>query len=873
MGPHVTLLDRYRRANDAADAGITARFDELTEPDGTVRPGWSSVQRLVELGADEILRARSEVSRLLDDHGVTYTPSPSGSVSLVDDWDGRGAMSSPTSWRLDAVPLVIDAREWSALEAGLSQRARLYDLVLADLYGERRLLAEGLLPTAAIFDHDEYLRPLIGAGVSAMVLAGVDLGRAADGRWLALSDRTQAPSGMGYAMQNRRVLSRVLPDLFHESSLARLTPFFTNLRSALISAAPKQVEDPRVVVLSPGPHSETAYDQAFLASLLGFPLVEGTDLTVREGRVWMRVLDKLEEVDVILRRVDSAWCDPLELRSGSQLGATGLVECVRRGSVSIVNPLGSGILENPALLPFLPRLSETLLGEELLLPSVETWWCAEPAALSHVSAHISDLVIRSISRNGGRSVRAGALPAAQRERLLSQIVAAPNRFVAQELLDLSVAPAATSNGIVPRSVVLRTFTVADGEAYRPMVGGLASTSDPSAGQGGVLVTPSTSGASKDVWVVSREARPRGLGAGPDADLLRPRRVVAASAAMVPRVLDDLYWLGRYAERAEDLLRLILATSALAPDRHLDEATREAYPIARAAITHLSRTYPGFLGEEQPTGTELRSVVLDSDRVGTVAYSLLRLSGAAQGVRDQLSDDIWMVLARIERDRLDLAASGHRSWTAIQLGAERMLTGLLALSGIASENMVRDPGWYLLDSGRGLERALQVLRLIEVSVCTAHDPAVERLTIDTVLTASESIVTYRRRQRGLARVDSLVDLLVVDADNPRSVAYQLHRVREDLLRIPNSSLTVAPVRLLDDLVERVAAVDVADLAVVRDGTRLALVEFVGQLQRDLHEVSDEIHRQWQKLPPTPRLLTMQPLSELAPTGRLTPGDLR
>ncbi len=833
------------------------RFDELTDAEGEIRPGWASVSGLVDLGTDEVMRARTEVARLLAEHGVTYTPSQAGSGSLVDSPAGGGSLAEPTSWRLDAVPLVLDAREWATLEAGLAQRARLFDLLLEDLYGPRQLLARGLLPTAAVLDHDEFLRPLVGAPNCRLVLTGVDLGRDRQGQWLALSDRTQAPSGAGYAMQNRRVLSRVLPELFHETSLARLTPFFQDLRAALLSAAPNRVEDPRVVVLSPGPHSETAFDQAFLAGLLGFPLVEGSDLTVRDGRVWMNVLDRLEEVDVILRRVDSTWCDPLELRSGSELGAPGLVECVRRGSVSIVNPIGSGILENPALLPYLPGLSQTLLGEELLLPSVATWWCGDPVSFSHVMANVETLVIRSISRNGGRSVRAGALSRAQRERLIDRIAAAPHRFVAQELLDLSVAPAATSAGIAPRAVVLRCFTVSDSGQVRPMVGGLASISDPTA-SGTVLVTPNDAGASKDVWVISREPRRR---AGPvePSGTEHARSARAASAAMVPRVLDDLYWIGRYAERAEALLRLILATSALAPDRYLDEATRQAYPVALESITQVSETLPGFLAQDTQALPELRSLLLDADREGSVADGLRRMAEAAQGVRDQLSDDVWTVLALIDRTREDLSGSARQSWPMVQSAAERMLTGMLALAGIFSENMVRDPGWHLLDSGRALERALQVLRLIETMLCDVREPGVERLGMDTVLLAAESIVTYRRRQRGASRLDALLDLLVLDDDNPRSVACLLQRIRENLLRIPNASVTIAPVTTLDDLIERIDTLDPIELAIA-DGTRRPrLADFVRELTEDLHGLSDEIHRQWQKLPPRPRLLVEQPIT--------------
>ena len=318
-------------------------------------------------------------------------------------------LAEQVPWRLDPLPLVLQEREWSALEAGVVQRSELLDAIVADLYGAQKLLAGRHLPVAAVLDHDEYLRTLVGTDIvsPSLFMVAVDLGRDADGQWKVMSDRTQAPSGAGYAMQNRRVVSRVMPEVYHAAHLHRLTPFFQAMRTALVDSAPARVENPRVVVLSPGTLSETAFDQAFLASLLGFPLVEGRDLTVRDGRVWMRVLGKLEEVDVILRRVDSIWTDPLELRPGSRLGVAGLVECVRQGTVSVVNTIGSGIVENPAFMPYLPDLCERLLGQPLRLPSVQTWWCGDRDGLRYVTEHL-DRAGHPADQPGPRAQRARA---------------------------------------------------------------------------------------------------------------------------------------------------------------------------------------------------------------------------------------------------------------------------------------------------------------------------------------------------------------------------------------------------------------------------------------------------------------------------------
>ena len=863
----MTVLGQYLAA-----AGQTTTmdrkpiFDEFAAADGSVRQGWSSLlDGLDEFADKELLQAQREVARLLEDDNVTYTPNPASAISIADEPNGHGpAAGTPTGlvepqpWRLDPLPLILDDREWAGLEAGLVQRAELLDAIMADLYGARRLLARRLIPAAAIFDHDEYLRPLVGSKAVAqqrLFLIAADLGRDGSGQWKVISDRTQAPSGAGYAMQNRRVVSRVIPEIYHQANLHRLTPFFQAMRLALVDAAPGAVENPRVVVLSPGTHSETAFDQAFVASLLGFPLLEGSDLTVRDGRVWMRVLGKLEEVDVILRRVDSTWMDALELRADSRLGVTGLMECVRQGTVSVLNNLGSGVLENPALLPFLPELCERLLGQSLRLPSVDTWWCGDKAALSHALNKLDSLVIRPISRGHGRSVRGAALNSRQRDLLADKIRAAPHRFVAQEVLNLSSAPTSEQDRLVRRNVVLRSFAVRSGASYTAMLGGLARVTDDTSEQRGVLVTEPNGQLAKDVWVVGTEpvAAPRLVArarAGEEAEFVP---AMSASIAMVPRVLSDLYWFGRYAERAEDLLRLLLATRTVAIETDLDVTSGRALEVLLQAVTHVSTTYPGFLRQQVEMMPEFRSLLLDRHRTGTAAQSLGALSMAAQGVRDQLSEDVWMVLADIERALAALADNPDDQGLQLTDVSERVLSGLLALAGIATENMVRDPGWYMLDSGRGLERALQILSLLRVTICRERAPETDRLVLEAVLMAAESIVTFRRRYRTPSGVDAVLELLVLDPFNPRSIAYQLQRVRTDLRALPNTSPTSRPLRLLDALAERVRIADPVMLAESADGRRAPLEEFLAGLHHELRALSGAIRDQYQQPPPPQRPL--------------------
>ena len=872
-------------------------FDEFAAPDGTPRPAWTDLVGGLARATDDLASARREVARLLEDDNVTYTPSPASSRSIVDPPadPAATALAEPRPWKLDPLPLVLHDREWATLEAGVVQRAELLDAVLADLYGARRLLARGQLPAAVVLDHEEYLRPVVGAASvvdQRLFMTAADLGRDASGAWKVISDRTQAPSGAGYAMANRRVVSRVLPEVYHAAHLHRLTPFFHAMRVGLVEAAPSTVEDPRVVVLSPGTRSETAYDQAFVASLLGYPLLEGSDLLVRDGRVWMRVLGRLEQVDVILRRVDSTWMDALELRGGSRLGVTGLLGCVRQGTVSVVNTIGSGVLENPALLPFLPELCERLLGEPLRLPSVDTWWCGEAEGRAYVLAHLDQLVVRATNRGHGRSVLAGALARAERERLVARIEAEPHRFVGQEVLPLSSAPTAPDGpagspapGLVRRSVVLRSFAVRSGSSYTVMLGGLARTSDEGAGGRGPLVTAADGGVAKDVWVVSSEAAPASRVAATRTRAEEGSAVLpgAASAAMVPRVLSDLYWFGRYAERAEDLLRLVLASRTVSIETDVDVRPGQPLDVLLQALTHVSTTYPGFLTlPDEPAARraavmpELRSLMLDRPRPGSVAQSLQALTTSAQGVRDQLSEDVWMVLADVERALATLGREPQDQGLHLSEAGEQVLSGLLALAGIAGENMVRDPGWLLLDTGRGLERALQVLSLLRATLVDAYGPDVDRAVLEAALTSSESIVTFRRRQRGRSGVPAVLELLVVDASNPRSVAYQLQRMLADLRAIPNTSPTARPLRLLDRLVEKVRLADPVALGVVvpagndappqAPARRDALDGFCAELHAELRELAWAVREHYHEPPPAQQSLPrQQALREPAPGG--------
>lgn len=816
-------------------------FDEMLGADDTVRPHWAElVDGMRDAGPGAMQTLQSRVSRLVDDHGITYNPIPTG-----------GNVPGPSSvrWGLDSVPYVVAADEWDRLEAGLVQRSQLLDAILTDIYGAQETVRRGLIPPELIFGNPGYLRPAHGItvpGPHQLFMHAADIARGSDGRFSVVADRTQAPSGVGYALADRRVMSRAMPELFQASNPRPLSTFARAMRLALRDAAPASAEDPVVVVLTPGSHSETAFDQAYLATVLGFPLVENADLVVRDGCLWMRSLGTLRRVDVVLRRVDAEFVDPLDLRPDSHLGVVGLVEVLRRGAVSVVNTLGSGVLENPALTPLLPALSRALLDEDLALDSVPTYWGGDAIALSYMRTRLRSLVLRStVSR---RTVVGHDLTEQAAQALWDEVEAAPWKWTGQEVPEFSLAPVGASWGsgsgeqlaVAPAQVGMRLFTVAQRVGYTPMRGGL----------GQVMITapvtePLITVASKDVWVKSVERVTPADSAPhtPPATVEELPQYAASNVEVVssPRVLGDLFWFGRYSERAEDMTRLLIAARERDQDYRsmpwLDGS--DSLPILLEAVTKVSRTGPGFFDETIRTDAmaEMRSLMLSVERLGSLAQSVDRMQQAARAVRDQLSNDTWAVLARIDTALDELGESAVNNGAQLAASQSSVLRGLLALSGLASESMVRDAGWYLMDAGKRIERGLQLTALLSATLSHALTPSTEQAVIDSVLSAAESSVIYRRRNSGRARPAAVAQLLLFDAGNPRALVYQLDRLRDDLGALPDASGSSRPEQLVEQMRVRLRRVDPGDLeSVDATGRRVELIELVDGIHESLEELS-------------------------------------
>ncbi|HTI76610.1 MAG TPA: circularly permuted type 2 ATP-grasp protein [Mycobacterium sp.] len=846
------LLARYRAARsqqalfDVRGVRAGSGYDEFVDAAGNVRPAWQELAECVgERGRGGLDQLRSTVRGLVDNDGITYIEvDRHGSVIGEAQTNGDGTVE-PGPWHLDALPLVVSSADWDILEAGLVQRSRLLDAVLTDLYGPRHAVTSGVLPPQLLFAHPGYVRAARGIEVPGrhqLFLHGCDISRGADGTFLVNADWTQAPSGAGYALADRRVVAHAIPDLYERIGPRPASPWAQALRLALIDAAPESAEEPVVVVHSPGIHSETAFDQAYLASVLGFPLVESADLVVRDGKLWMRSMGTLKRVDVVLRRVDAEYADPLDLRADSRLGVVGLVEVLRRGAVTVVNTLGSGILESPGLLRFLPKLAERLLGETPLLQTAPMYWGGINTERSHLLTKLSSLLIKSVT--GGQTIVGPGLSSAQRKELGVRIEAAPWQFVGQELPQFSSAPSDYSpGGLSSASVGMRLFTVSQRSGYAPMIGGL-----------GYLLAPGNAAyrlntvAAKDIWVrtptrVTAERIPSAV----ELPAMTPSPTRAVSS---PRVLSDLFWMGRYAERAESMARLLTVTRERYHEyryrREMDGS--ECVPVLLTALGQITGTNTGAGGDYAEmvatAQTTLWSLTADRHRSGSLAQSVERLSLAARAVRDQMSNDTWMVLAAVERAVLHrpavLPESQAEGDAFLATTNNLTLAGMLALSGVAAESMVQDVGWTMMDIGKRIERGLGLTALLRATMTRVRSAGAEQTITESTLMACESSVIYRRRNPGTVSVAAVAELVLFDAENPRSLVYQLERLRVDLKALPGSSGSSRPERLVDEIVTRLRRLDPADLEeVTADGDRATLGDLLDGVHRDLRELSGVI----------------------------------
>jgi uncharacterized circularly permuted ATP-grasp superfamily protein/uncharacterized alpha-E superfamily protein len=816
----------------AARAG---HYDELhgrSEAADALAPHWEQFfDHMDDEGLSQLDRAAVAVEQQIRENGVTYNV-------YADTQD------SARPWSLDVLPWIIPADEWTQIEAGVQQRASLLEAVMSDLYGPRKLLHHGLLPPALSIGSPAFVRAMQGVRPAGgyLYIAAFDLARGPDGRWWVVSQRTQAPSGLGYLLENRLTISRQFPSAFREMGIQHLASSYRALMDAIAQSNPLVKEfgtDAKTVLLTPGPYNETYFEQSYLARYLGIPLVEGGDLTVRNSRVWLKTIRGLEPVGAILRRLDDDFCDPLELRSDSALGVPGLMQAVRAGHVLLANALGSGFLESPAINGFLPAISEHLLGAPLTLPSLPSWWCGERAVIGEALEHLDGRVIKSTVGRGLEPVIGQMLKPAELAAWRARINAQPDAYTLQDFLPLSQLPVWQGSALVPRAAMLRVVAlrrmsesashVQRTSAWTVLPGGMARI----AHSDQQIVSMQRGGSSADTWVMTK-------GAIDEFSLLpgaiRPEELGSRRRTVSSRAAENLFWLGRYSERTDTAVRLArLVLAELNDDDALPEELLDA-------ITQLCIA-AGLVEVQTPKATQSlalfeRSLVdglTATTRHAGIAHNLAALERAASQVRDRVAPDHWrlIVAARSEylasRAEQPLHGSNADSLRILQ----QLSDEICAITGAQFDRMTRDDGWRLLSCGRLLERvAVQshVLEIMLESGALAHATG-----YDLLIGLFDSTLTYRSLYQRRLELTAVVDLLVLDSANPRSLAYILGQLRTQLVRMPGMGLLEnLPFEFPDP-----QQWDSVQLAQQSDQD--ALLDLVKDLRTSSYTMSDEISR--------------------------------
>jgi uncharacterized circularly permuted ATP-grasp superfamily protein/uncharacterized alpha-E superfamily protein len=775
-------MTRNQKTRDTPPAGpsIIADYrlqpgvpDEMIDPSGNVRPGWAQLMAAFDkLGPTELAARFERADQYLRDAGVFYRK-----------YDG--AEGKERAWPLAHVPLLIDEADWSRISAGLIQRAELLETVIADVYGDNTLVQQGLLPPELVARNGEFLRPLVGVKpVSGHYLhfCAFELGRGPDGAWWVLGDRAQAPSGAGFALENRVATTRALSDIYADMNVQRLAGFFRDFRDTLFADAKR--DGGRVGILTPGQLNETYFEHAYIARYLGLMLLEGEDLIIEDGNVMVRTVAGLKPVSVLWRRVDASFVDPLELRYDSRIGTPGMVEALRHGSISMINAIGTGLLETRALAAFMPRLAQKLLDTDLLLPEIATWWCGQPSEQQHVIDNFDNLLVgpafaTTLPFDDLRGTALGSsIPPEQKAALIERMKANGADYVGQEPVQLSTAPVYVDGKLQPRPITLRVYAARTADGWTIMPGGFArvgSTSDTSA------ISMQRGGQAADVWVLSSKPVERISLLPQDGQKL----VRNVPGSLPSRAADNLIWLGRYAERCEATVRILRAYNA-----RLAELSKADLPILTHCATFLD-TIDVDAGEAMPQG---------------LLASIDSAVHSAGQIRDRFSPDGWLALN-------DLQKTAQRFATRIEPGddATRAMTVLLrklaGFSGLVHENMYRFAGWRFLELGRRLERAIQLARITGwLTDKDAPDGSLEML-----LEIGDSVMSHRRRYSVSAGTQSATDLLVLDPLNPRSVQFQVTELRTQIEMLPGgiedgimSPVAKAALRIETDLRIAVAA---------------------------------------------------------------------
>ena len=807
---------------------IDGAYDEALSQGQLRLPYAAYLKELDRIGRDEFARRWSQAQRTVRDNGIAYSGRSDGAPR-------------PRFWTLDALPVLVQEDEWNQVQQAIGQRARLMNLALRDLYGPQRLLKEGILPTNLIYSDPGFLRscktPETESNTTDFLnLYAADIARAPNGKWWLLADRTEAPSGLGYALEHRIVMSRMLPRLVREMRIRRLAPFFVTLQNRLTSLASRHRDNPRIVFLSEGPANPYHIEDAYLSRYLGWLLVEDGDLAVRGSKVMLKTLGGLKPIDVVLRNQNSIDCDPLE--ANTSRGIAGLTQAVRANEVAVTNRLGSGMVESAAYMAYAPQMCRALLDEDLLIPNVATWWCGDQRSKKFVLDNLQRLVVVPAFRSRGNDTSLRSeLMACTPEQLTQRIHANPSAYAAQEQVQRSSAPLW---GLQPRShrLAIRTYAASepDNDSFHVMDGGLArlsSTLEP------LEISIRGGEKSKDIWVLSdKPVRHVSLLSPPGQE-----SVIRRTGDDLPsRVADNLFWLGRRLERTDDHARLI-GTTAKRLIGELAYHEIEDMPMLLRCLAAQGLIEPGYamteMREPLPNvSLELAGFVFEN-RPDSLASGIERLVRLGYLVRDRLSAQNWTIIRQIE-SLFPGEMSGHYNLADIVQITEDLQTLLAAFAGIVIDGMTRTQVFQFLDLGRRIERSQQILDLLNHGILHDENHKPNRTELETTLELMQSLMTYRSRYLAQVHQTGVIDLVVCDETNPRSLAYQFLRAQQHIDQLPRSQETVglsAEQRTATNLMSQIRTLDIETESISRGENSM-----FRRWEKDLHALANSLsHR--------------------------------
>ena len=762
----LSLLNSYKKTINS--------YDEVIDHDGQVKPYWQSLfDTLESIGIEELELRNQEIINKLKENGVTYN------VYNADNGGNR-------AWKLDPIPFLIHQKEWQNIEKGLKQRAHLLDLILKDIYGPQLLIKKNIIPAELVFDNSGFLQPCFDVKQklqNQLLIYACDMARGPDGKMWLLDNRTQSPSGSGYTLENRTVMAKVFPELNKNIYRNRLSPYFIHLQQTVATLGNLSNENPNVVFLTPGADNETYFEHVYLSSYLGYTLVQGSDLLVRDGFVWLKSIDGLERVDVIIRRVDDEWCDPLELRQNSLLGVPGLLQVMRMGNVAVVNPPGASVVENYGMMAFMQNACKFLLDEPLQMNSVATWWCGQTKELNFVLSNLHRLIIKKANRKQGfKSLYGRQMSKEDLEKLRQMILKNPKDFVAQEEVSLSTTPSFIDGKLVPRFAAIRTFLVSDGNDYKVMQGGLTRSSPV---KDKFVISNQLGGLSKDTWIVT------------DTPTEHYERIVIRKTSnnqhnnsLTSRNAENLFWVGRLFERTMALTSFLKIVLDRLNENVNDKAKKqqEYLVVLFKSITHLTKTYPGFAEEvddsifENPE-PELFSLINNGKKAGSVAYDIQSFLRTSNQVSDKWNADTRRILNLIE-DNLQSLRNSH-SINQVSHNLDKLYTRLFAFYGNIFETLPRDSGFYLLEAGKNIERILSLVSVLRSAFSFKNNDEVETVLMEAVLENHHLLAQYRYIYKSHWSLVAVLNMAFLETNLPYTLSYLLDALSSCLSKLPKN----------------------------------------------------------------------------------------